>query len=452
MVGCGGYAAYLIDRLAELPDDCQLVAVTALDLDGPAAQACRTKGLGVYRGVDELLDNLDPETCPAIVVSTSIESHFGFAEKIIARGFHVLLEKPPVVTIQDLDRLIKLQRKSRKFIAVNFQHLFSPMTQQLKKRISGTEFGAIQSVRVHALWTRPESYSSRSNWCGRLRINGQWVLDGTLGNPLAHLLAEALYLATPKAGMATPVNIQAELYHANEIESEDTSCLRIKTKDGVSVFYCASLASKDTTSILCEIKTERALIRLVDYFQVEIAWLDGRNERDETPDNNVHLDRRIMLKAVIGKLAKNERPPITVEECRPYMLAWNGAFESTGIPSAVTPSSLIVEKVEQEVIRTIYGLEKLVQNACQTQCLFSELDVPWATPGSIVDVTHYLHFPSIHPDWIALEQPSNLALDDHATPAEPASAPGSRPAGFSCATKAASHSSARSARNAHQLT
>lgn len=396
MIGCGGYAAYLIDRLAELPDDCRLVAVTALDPAGPAAQACRAKGLAVYGSADELLDNLIPETCPAIIVSTSIESHFGFVEKIIDRGFHVLLEKPPVATIQDLDRLIDLQRASGKFIAVNFQHLLNPMTQTLKARIAASEFGAIRRVRSSALWARSESYFSRSGWSSRMQIDGQWVLDGTIGNPLAHLLAEALYLATPSAGMANPVRVQAELYRANAIESEDTSCLRVETAEGVSVFYCASLCSEKMTPILCEIETEWAVIRLFDYFRVEIIWSDGHIEQAETPDNDNHLDRRIMLKAVSKKLANNERPLITVEECRPYMLVWNGAFESFGIPAMIDEDVIFTEETKYGTVRCVQDLQPLVEQASRQQRLFSETGVAWARAGASVELLGYDYFPSVN--------------------------------------------------------
>ena len=37
--------------------------------------------------------------------------------------------------------------------------------------------------------------------------------------------------------MAEPVTVQAELYHGHDIESEDTSSLRIITADGVEIIF-----------------------------------------------------------------------------------------------------------------------------------------------------------------------------------------------------------------------
>lgn len=402
IVGCGGYAGYLIERLMELPEDCRLIAVTTRNPESEAARKFKAQGIAVYRDIDEMLHHLSPVDCPAIIVPTSIESHFEFTQKILRHGFHVLLEKPPAATIQDVDRLIQLQRNSGRWIAVNFQHLFNPMTQRLKKQLANGDFGAVRSVRVRALWMRPVSYFSRSSWSGKMQVDGQWVLDGTIGNPLAHLLAEALYLATPAPGMAVPVRVQAELYHANAIESEDTSCLRIETQDGVPVFYCASLCSKEMTPILCEIETENAVIRLTDYFQLEIQWHDGRIETAETPDNDNHLDRRIMLKALVNSLTANERPLITVEECRSYMLAWNGAFESAGIPSPVESSSIDCMEADGSGSRAIRNIQEVSRAAFDRSMLFSELGIEWSRPGRAMDLRSYKTFPSVCSDLIEM--------------------------------------------------
>lgn len=394
MIGCGGYAGYLIDRIEELPDVCRLVAVTTRRTDSEAALALKEQGVSVLKDMDALLEAVTPDECPAIIIPTSIESHYEYTKKAIDAGFHVLLEKPPAATIQDVDKLIELQRNSDKWIAVNFQHLFNPMTQRLKKQLASGEFGAVKSIRSRALWMRPEPYFSRSSWSGKMKVGGEWVLDGTIGNPLAHLLAESLYLATPEPGMAVPVNIQAELYHGNQIESEDTSCLRLETEDGIPVFFCASLCSKDMTPMFCEIETEKADLCLTDYFQLSIHWKDGRVEDAETPGNDNNLDRLIMLKGLVESLVNNERPLITVEECRPYMLAWNGAFESFGVPAAVPESVIVSEVNEMGPVRCIPGFLELAEKASREMKLFSELDVDWAVPGSSVDLQDYSEFPS----------------------------------------------------------
>lgn len=397
MIGCGGYAEYIIKGLAKLTDLCELLAVTTLDPNDPAAVACREKGMAVYNSVEELLGNISPETVDAVVIPTSIDSHYGYARTMVDRGFHVLLEKPPVSTVQDLDRLIDLQYESGKFISVNFQTLYTPIAQDLKARLAAGEFGAIQKVSSCACVLRPETYFTRSHWSGLLQLDGKWILDGTVGNPLAHLLAESLYLATPGNGMATPTTVQAELYHANAIESEDTSCLRIETTEGVPVFFTATLCSEEITPVVCEIETGQAVIRIVDYVRVEIAWNNGQVDQYELPGcDDPHRPLGIMLESVIENLKNNERPLITVEECRPYMLAWNGAFESFGEPAGIDKESLLSIETEHGTVRCIPDIQALAKQACAEQRLFSELGTTWAKPGAKVDLNGYRHFPSVN--------------------------------------------------------
>src|SRR5690606_26373769 len=104
---------------------------------------------------------------------------------------------------------------------------------------------------------------------------------------------------------------------------------------GVTVFYCASLCSKEEKPVYCEIETEQAVIELVDFFKLHINWNDGRTEESETPDHDIHQDRQILLRSLAGSLTQNRKPLVTVEECRSYMLAWNGAFESFGVPKMI---------------------------------------------------------------------------------------------------------------------
>lgn len=405
MIGCGGYAAYLRGRIEELPEVCRLVAVTTRDLESPTARECRKAGLAVYQDVDEMLDALSPEECPAVVIPTSIESHFEYTETAVSKGFHVLLEKPPVATIQDLDRLIELQRLYGKWIAVNFQHLFNASTQSIKQRLFSGEFGAIKSVYASALWPRAETYFQRSSWSGKLKVDDRWVLDGTVGNPLAHLVAEALYLATTGPGMATPSTVQAELYHANAIESEDTSAMRVETTEGIELFFCASLASKNRRDTACEIRAEKATIRLCDFCQVEVAFCGGRTEQqDFSEEDSGVFSRQGMIRSMIQSLRENQRPLITVEECRSYVLVWNGAFESAGIPAAIKPGFIKKEELDGKNFYCIPGMDRAIQEMVSANRLFSEVGVPWGVPGKVIEMDQYTHFPSVSSELIEMDR------------------------------------------------
>lgn len=417
MIGCGGYAALLAKWINEVPEFCRLTAVCTRRTDSDAALQLMAEGVQVYSDIDALLTGIGSAQCDAVMIPTSIESHFEYAKKVLEAGYHVLLEKPPVATIQDLDQLIELQKQSGRFIAVNFQYLYGHMTDVLKTRLASGEFGRVRSVKAHAIMRRSESYFNRSDWSGKLMVEGRWVLDGSVGNPFAHLMAEALYLATTEDGMAVPSLLQAELYHANDIESEDTSVVRLKTTEEVDVFYCTSLCGSKGVSACCIIETEQAVIELTNYFKAEICWRDGRIETIETPDYNDGHARRLMLKDFSVNLSEGSRPKITVEECRPFLLAWNGAFESAGIPTEI-PEAVILRAHSPEgknrfvnggAVRTLPEIDQLSSQALAGQTLFSELGVEWAVSGELIDLSKYEFFPAISVPLVEIGQ-QKLAL------------------------------------------
>ncbi|HVM60289.1 MAG TPA: Gfo/Idh/MocA family oxidoreductase [Verrucomicrobiae bacterium] len=414
MVGTSGYAGYLMDRLWELPDLCQIVAAATLDKpDNPRVINCVKRGVRVFPSLEALLTAVSPKGCAAIVVATGIDSHFTCAAQAMAAGFHVLLEKPPVPTVQDVDALIKLQQHTGRVSAVHFQFLYTDVNQRLKRLLASGSLGAIRRLRAVAAWPRPVQYFQRSPWTGRLCTADGWVLDGTVGNPLAHLLAHELFFATAKPGLAALDTVQAELYHVNDIESEDTSALRIVTDEGVEILYCASLATATQRDVLLEIETENAIVRQVDFADTVVCHHDGRKEVLGEPHPSKtegdKIVRRHMLTTILNAVARGEPQPFDLATCRPYVLGLNAAFESNGPPKPIPAEfkhTFVTENLQQVVVENI---EHDLDVAFSKRLLFSEAGVPWATAGSRFTCDHYAHFPA-DPSLKALEpRPASAA-------------------------------------------
>jgi predicted dehydrogenase len=417
-IGTKGYAGYLLERLWELPELCRVVAATSRDgASHPNVANCVKRGVRMFPNVDEMLAALDPDECDAVVCSTGIDSHYRYATQALKAGFHVLLEKPPVATIQELDALAELQRTTGRAVAIHFQWLYTDVNQRLKRLLASGQLGAIRRLRASAAWPRPVTYFQRTGWSGRLRSRDGWVLDGTIGNPLAHLLAQELFLATGRPGMAAPATMQAELYRANDIESEDTSCLRLFTDEGVEVFFCASLASATHHDVLLEIETELATVRQVDFAETVVCYQDGREEAfAAAPASKTDYDklvRRHMLTIILEALAAGAEQPLGIAACRPYQVAWNAAFDANGLPHPVNGKfkrTLVSEDQQQVAIK---GIERTLERAFEQRRLFSELGVSWTKPGPVLDCRAYRFFP-IHPGLAALE---NGRRGNGATPA-----------------------------------
>jgi predicted dehydrogenase len=395
VIGAGGYAYELIKRICELPDKMQIVAVTSIPLRKDSGRPfCLSKGIPIYDDTDEMIEKVKG-IADVIYLPVPIHKHFSLTTKCMDAGFDIILEKPPVATIQDLDELASSASKRGKRIPVAFQYLYSEIVQELKKRIVEGRYGKVKRVRAMAGWPRFDTYYARSEWAGKLRLNGDWVLDGTINNPLAHMLSDELYLSSAEPmRMANPVTVQAELYHGHDIESEDTSSVRILTDNGVEIIFNASLCSDTRMDPSVIIECEKARIEYTGFSKAEITLNNGEVEhiKDEK-------EKRINMLTKLAEHYENGSPyPISIDTCRPFTLSVNGAFESCGYPHTIEKRYLSCypqSDPKGETIKTVIkDIDSVLRTAHKEGKLFSELKVPWARKSGSFNLKGYKKFPT----------------------------------------------------------
>jgi predicted dehydrogenase len=240
----GGYGRVHVEGFLALQER-GLVQITALADPSPAI----LKALGEIPALDgarrfldyrELLaaGNLD-----AVVISAPISHHEEITLAALERDLYILLEKPPVPLLSQLERLSQADVHGR--VMVGFQHVYSNLVQNLKQDLVRGRIGQLQSVAAHGLWPRSTSYYERSFWAGQLAWRGRPVLDGPCTNGMAHFVNLALYLAGEHQGtFASPGQLAGELYRARpELATYDTGCLSGNFDNGVRCFFGFSHAS-----------------------------------------------------------------------------------------------------------------------------------------------------------------------------------------------------------------
>lgn len=392
MIGAGGYAYNLIKWIWEIPDKIELVAVTSNPArKSPGRTACQERGIPVYDDVDQLIEKVKG-AADVIYVPTPINTHFELTKKCIDAGFDVFLEKPPVATIQELDELTRYVSEHGRKVPVAFQYLYSPIVQELKRRIVEGRYGRVKKVRGMAGWPRFDSYYERSDWAGKLNVDGQWVLDGTINNPLAHMLSDQLYLACSEAGaMAQPVSVEAELYHAHDIESEDTSSMRILTDKGVEILFNTTLCSDAKIDTSVVIECEEASIEYAAFRQATIRLKNG--EVDSITDDS---EKRVNMLTKLADSFEKETPYVaTLETCRPFTLVVNGAFESSGATYPVDRKYLDRFEQGDDIKTVIKDIDNVLRTAHEGGRLFSEIGAQWARKTKKFDLKGYKRFPTV---------------------------------------------------------
>lgn len=394
VIGAGGYAYNLIKWMWGIPDKIKVVAVVSNPAWRDAGRDdCLAKGVSLYDDVDQLIANVKGKV-DAIYIPTPINTHLALAKKCIDAGFNIFLEKPPVPVIQEYDELVEYVAKHKLSykIPVGFQSLSTDVVQELKKRMVEKRYGKVKRIKAMAGWPRLDTYYTRSGWAGRLKVDGGWVLDGTINNPLAHALANELYLASDKPGqMAELVSAEAELYHGHNIESEDTSSVRVITDKGVELLFNASLCSETLMNPMIVIECEKAKIEYFNYKEVTITVSDGSVEKMTSESE----PRTNMLKIVSDSFTSGKPYIVPLEMCRPFTLAVNGAFESSGKVHAIGKEHLNRIKQEDSDVKTVIeDIDNVLKTAHEQGKLFSEVGAKWAKKGKKFDLRGYKKFPT----------------------------------------------------------
>lgn len=400
LIGISGWGAEMLGALTELDSlgELSLTVISDIqyELNRAKIEELGKSGTQYYQDYTEMLGK--EKDLDIVVIATPIQLHRPMAIAAMEAGFHVFLEKPPAVTIQDVDAIIAASQRTSRRCAVDFLNASSGTFLELKRYIAAGALGDIRTITGVGLWQRLDSYYSRTNWAGKLVVNGNYVLDGTVNNPLSHLLNNMMLLgqAAPNSGGASVASVTAELYHAHDIEGEDNSCVRIVMGGGVELYFYASLChdGQETPNITVEGTKGTACW---DYAQKMSISAEGVSVCKEPADQEAESGHMLLLTNMLRNLiavvsGREDRLYCSVQDTRRFVLASNGAFESSGGTRAIP--SRFYDRIPQgdSVATHVRGINGLIHQAAAQHRLFSEMGVEWAVPGRVTNMEGYDFF------------------------------------------------------------
>ncbi len=388
LTGVGGFGHAHISAAETLAAEgiVKLAAFTEPNEQVPAVDALKAKGARHYTDYDTMLaeeTNLD-----LVCIATPIPYHVPMTLAAFERGLHVFLEKPPAVTIQDLRAMVASQERHDRYCAVGYHDVSRPGIIALKHRLCEGVIGSVTAIRAEARWCRGADYYRRNNWAGKTRLDGAFVLDGPMNNACGHVLNLAAYLAADEPyEFARPLQVQAELYRANDIEGEDTDCLRATMDNGVEVCVHLTQCASKNHPRCWDILGEDGAARFHDEDGVDLPGehIDCREEERGTTT----LLRRL-VEVVLGS---DEPLLMPLAEAEGHILMSNAAYESSRSIHDI-PGEHTHQDVREGVPFTlISGIEDAMLAAAAEGKLLSECGVPWAVPTSPYELTDYREFP-----------------------------------------------------------
>jgi predicted dehydrogenase len=187
LMGCGRWGSNLARVLARLPEF-DLIAVADPDPAARVRAAGIAPGAALARDIEEVAPGAE-----AVVVCTPSGDHASHGESLLARGLHVLVEKPMALDVETAERLRARAAESGVLLAVGHQLLRHACWEALMRLVSGGRIGPVRRIRA-----------VRS---GRCRLEQELGVLWSLGPHDASLVLEL-------AGRA-PAAVRAELLAAH---------------------------------------------------------------------------------------------------------------------------------------------------------------------------------------------------------------------------------------------
>ncbi|TXK42508.1 Gfo/Idh/MocA family protein [Nonomuraea sp. C10] len=314
IVGTGGIATAHAQAVAGSGGRARLVAAVDVDLGRAETFAATWQ---VPRTFTTLTELLREEPVDLVHLCTPPLLHAPLALECLEAGVTVLVEKPPTLSLAELDTLAEAESRSTAHMATVFQHRFGPGAARLRRMLDGGELGRPLVATCLTQWYRGDAYFE-------VPWRGTWASEGggpTMGHGIHQfdLLFSVLGPWREVSGLA--------VRQARDTETEDVSMAMVTFESGAVASVVNSVLSPRETSVL-RFDFERATVELEHlYGYTDADWsvtpapgcedvAKRWSAEGRSADSSGHHGQ---LAAVLDALDRDEAPPVTLADARVTM-------------------------------------------------------------------------------------------------------------------------------------
>jgi predicted dehydrogenase len=266
VIGTGGMAATHAKAFNQIKG-CRLVAAVDVDLQ-KARDFAQAHGIPAYcSSTDEMLKTIE---CDAVTIVVPDALHAPIALSCLARGKHVLCEKPLAVTYAQARAMVVAARRAGVIHMINFSYRNWPAIHLAASIVQSGDIGEIRHVEASYL----QSWLSSKMW-GDWRTSPGWLWrlskrhgsQGVLGDVGVHIIDFVTYPAGPirkafctlKAFPKAPRN----RIGAYQLDANDSAVIAVQFKnDAIGTIHLTRWASGHANRLHLKISGTRGAIEL----------------------------------------------------------------------------------------------------------------------------------------------------------------------------------------------
>lgn len=313
IVGTGAIATAHAQAIAGSGGRARLVAAVDVDLPRAEVFAATWQAPRAFSSLEELLRE---EELDLVHLCTPPLLHTPQTLACLEAGVSVLVEKPPALSLAELDALAEAESRSGARMATVFQHRFGAGAHRLRRMLAAGELGRPLVATCLTQWYRDDAYFA-------VPWRGSWESEGggpTMGHGIHQfdLLFSVLGPWREVSGLA--------VRQARDTETEDVSMAMVTFENGAVASVVNSLLSPRETSVL-RLDFEHATVELEHlYGYTDADWtvtpapghedVAKRWSASRGGDSSGHSAQ---LTAVLDALDRGEAPPVTLADARVTM-------------------------------------------------------------------------------------------------------------------------------------
>ncbi|MBP2330693.1 putative dehydrogenase [Kibdelosporangium banguiense] len=253
------------------------------------------------------------------------------ALECLAADVTVLVEKPPALSLAEMDALVEAERGSAGHVATVFQHRFGPAAIRLRRMTAAGQLGRPLMATCSTLWYRDDAYFA-------VPWRGSWDSEGggpTMGHGI-HQFDLLLSILGPWQEIRALAARQAR-----DVHTEDVSLALVSFTSGAVAAVVNSVVSPRETSTL-RFDYQHATVEvehLYGYTDADWSVTPAPGHEDILPlwqkeQSDVTSGHRCQVEAFYDAVDGGEPPPVSLADARNTMefIAALYASAFTGAP------------------------------------------------------------------------------------------------------------------------
>ncbi|NCO38579.1 MAG: hypothetical protein COZ06_22570 [Armatimonadetes bacterium CG_4_10_14_3_um_filter_66_18] len=331
-----GLVAPFHGKALRASEKAQLVAVADLD-EARGGKFGGEFGCAVYRTLDELLANPEVE---CVNVLTPNAYHFEAVVAAAVAGRHVLVEKPPAMSLRETDRMVETCAQHGVRFGVVLQCRVRKPIQAIKQAIAAGRFGKLLMCSTYMKWFRSEAYYFSDAWRSSRKSGAGVTIQHAF-----HYLDLCQYLMGP----AKRVDARMENLAHPKVELEDTLLARVDWANGALGVVDASTALWPGTDLRVEVSGEYGTAIMVGERMDTWRFRDDRPEDDEIrqygsasvgtaatgPTDFAFFDHQVVIDDMADSIRHGYSPAIPADTVRPTLEMALGMYLSAKLGQPV---------------------------------------------------------------------------------------------------------------------